>query len=327
MIYKNLGKTPLKVSRLCFGAMSFGYVTDESEAQKLVNRALDLGINFFDTAAAYTEGKSEQFLGKALAKVRDQVIISTKFGCRQEIGTGVNDRDSSKYHIMNAVETSLKRLQTDRIDLYLMHMPHHGMNLEETLEALDILVKQGKVLYIGCSNFPAWLLCRSLWISDVKKIASFRVLQANYNLIERGIEMETLPLCHNQGIGVMAYRGLCRGILAGAFLESGWDIIDEKGKVLLQKYQTGLKKLQEIAAQMGKSMAQVAIAWTLSNPIITCPIVGPTKIEELDELAEAVEIELTEEVRNELSISFNSAPFEEDLGVHSAWRTSFELLL
>lgn len=307
--------------------MSFGFVTDESDAQRLVHRALDLGINFFDTAAAYTDGQSELFLGKALSKVRNQVVISTKFGCRQENGSGVNDRDSSRYHIVNAVETSLKRLGTDRIDLYLMHMPHIGMNLEETLEALDTLVRQGKVLYIGCSNFPAWLLCRALWISDVNKLAKFRVIQSPYNLIERGIELETLPLCDDQGIGVMAYRGLCRGILAGSYLESGADSTDAKGAALAAKYAPGLKKLEKTAEQMGKTMAQIAIAWTLSHPVITCPIVGPTHENELNELAEAVEMEMPAEVRNSLSEAFGSDICEEDLGVHAAWRKTYGLLL
>ena len=284
MKYVNLGKTALKVSKLCFGAMSFGYVNDEDESERLVKHALDLGVNFFDTAAAYTDGKSEEYLGRALAGVRDQVVISTKFSCRQEIGTGVNDKDSSRYHIVRAVETSLRRLGTDRIDLYIMHMPHHGMNLEETLAALDDLVHQGKVLYIGCSNFPAWLLCKSLWISDVNKLASFVVLQSAYNLIERGIEVETLPLCHANGIGVMAYRGLCRGILAGSYLDSGIESTNDKGMAWVQRFSGALKELESFAKSNSKTMAQAAIAWTVSHPVVTCPIVGPTREQELDGL-------------------------------------------
>ena len=326
MQYVNLGKSPLLVSKLCFGSMSFGYVTDETEAEKLVNKALDLGVNFFDTAAAYTDGKSEEYLGKALARVRDQVVISSKFGCRQEIGDGINDKNSSRYHIVRAVETSLKRLGTDRIDLYIMHMPHNGMYLEETLSALDMLVRQGKVLYTGCSNFPAWLLCKSLWISDVKNLISFSVLQSVYNLIERGVEMETLPLCHSEGVGVMAYRGLCRGILAGNYLTAGGSF-DEKGAAFAQKCAHGLKKLEEFAKVHGKTMAQAAIAWTVSHPVITCPIVGPTKENELTELAEAVEWQLTPEDRDILSEAFGTEVAENDLGVHAPWRKSYELLL
>ena len=325
MNYINLGKSPLKVSKLCFGAMSFGYANDESESTQLVNRALDLGVNFFDTAAAYTDGKSEEYLGRALKNVRDQVVISTKFGCRQENGTGVNDRDSSRYHIIRAVETSLKRLGTDRIDLYIMHMPHNEMNLEETLSALDDLVHQGKVLYIGCSNFPAWLLCKSLWISDVKKLASFSVLQSVYNLIERGIEMEVLPLCHSEGVGVMAYRGLCRGILAGNYLDSGEEV-NSKAESLTEQYACGLTKLEELAERHNKSMAQTAIAWTMSHPAITCPIVGATRVNELDELAEAVEWQMSPEEWCALSDAFGTEMVENQIGVHAAWRTSFELL-
>ncbi len=327
MKYVNLGKTALKVSRLCFGAMSFGYVTDENEAERLVKHALDLGVNFFDTAAAYTEGKSEEYLGRALAGMRDQVVISTKFGCRQEIGTGVNDRDSSRYHIIRAVETSLRRLGTDRIDLYIVHMPHRGMNLQETLTALDDLVHQGKVLYIGCSNFPAWLLCKSLWISDVSKLASFVVVQSVYNLIERGIEVETLPLCHAHGIGVMAYRGLCRGILAGSYLDSGIESANDKGRAWAERFRGALKELDGYAKAHGRTMAQAAIAWTVSHPVVTCPIVGPTREEELDQLVEAVQWELDPQEREALSSAFGTEMTEYELGVHAPWRRSFELLL
>lgn len=327
MKYVNLGRSPLQVSKLCFGAMSFGYVNDESESERLVKHALGLGVNFFDTAVAYTEGKSEEYLGKALKGVRDQVVISTKFGCRQEIGEGINDRNSSRYHIMRAVETSLKRLGTDRIDLYIIHMPHDGMNLEETLTALDDLVRQGKVLYTGCSNFPAWLLCKSLWASDVRNLASFAVLQSVYNLIERGIEMEVLPLCHAEGIGVMAYRGLCRGILAGNYLDSGSEDANSRSDNFMQRYSDGLTKLKGLAESYGRSMAQTAISWTVSHPVITCPIVGATKEDELDELAEAVEWQLSPDEWCGLSSAFGTEMEENQIGVHASWRKSLDLLL
>ncbi len=327
MIYQNLGKSVLKVSKLCFGAMSFGYTTNCSDAELLVKRAMDLGVNFFDTAVAYTDGKSEEYLGKALKGVRDEVVISTKFGCRAEISDGVNDRDSSRYHIVRSIETSLKRLNTDRIDVYFIHMPHLRMNLDETLSALDMLVRQGKVLYIGCSNFPAWLTCKSLWVSDLRNLASFVCIQSVYNLIERGIEVETLPLCHAQGLGVMAYRGLCRGILAGNYLSSCNDACDAKAKDWLMRYSAGLEKLKMFSESHGRTCAQAALAWTLSHPSITCSIVGPTREEELDELVEATEWKLSSEERKELSDAFGTAMEENDLGVHSTWRTSYELLM
>lgn len=327
MRYTNLGRSPLKVSKLCFGAMSFGYVTDEQEAERLVRHALDLGINFFDTAAAYTDGKSEQYLGKALKGVRDQVVISTKFGCRVENGDGINDRNSSRYHIMQAVETSLKRMGTDHIDLYIIHMAHPGMDLEETLTAMDDLVHQGKVRYLGVSNFPAWLLCKSLWMSDINRLSSFRCLQSVYNLVERGIEVETLPLCDAEGLGVMAYRGLCRGLLAGQYLDVG----NSDGNAKLDRWAAQLRPsldtLKGFAESRGKQMAQAAIAWTTSHPTVTCAIVGPTKTRELDELAEAVEWQLDPVDRQMLADAFPTAMTEYDLGVHSAWRTSYDLLM
>jgi 1-deoxyxylulose-5-phosphate synthase len=327
MNYVNLGKSPLFVSKLCFGTMSFGYVNNQEESERLVKHALNLGVNFFDTAAAYTGGKSEEHLGKAVKGVRDQVVIATKFGCRQEIGNGINDKNSSRYHIMNAVETSLKRLGTDRIDLYMMHMPHEGMKLEETLRTLDDLVRQGKVLYIGCSNFPAWLLCKSLWISDVKNLISFGMVQSVYNLIERGIEMEVLPLCKAEGIGVMAYRGLCRGILAGSYLGSGLAEADKSAEELMQKCKAGLIELKKFSKLKGITMAQAAIAWSVSNPAITCPIVGATKEKELDELASAVDLQLTPEEWTHLSDAFGTEMKENQIGVHAPWRTNYKLLL
>jgi aryl-alcohol dehydrogenase-like predicted oxidoreductase len=287
---------------------------------------MDLGINFFDTAVAYTDGQSEEFLGRAVKRVRDQVILCTKFGSRQEIGTGINDRDSSRYHLVRALETSLRRLQTDYVDLYLLHMPHPGMNLEETLSALAGVVRQGKVLYVGCSNFPAWLLCKSLWISDVRGLCSFGTLQSAYNLIERGVELEILPLCHAEGIAFMAYRGLCRGILAGQYLESGGDA-DERALRLEHKHADGLQKLRDFAAATGRTAAQVAIAWLLAHPAVTCAVAGPTREEELEELSAAVDRELTADERDALSAAFPVMIEDDQIGVHAAWRTRLDLLL
>ncbi len=326
MTYAHLGRSPLKVSRLCFGTMSFGAVNDAGESERLVRRAIDLGVNFFDTAVAYTDGRSEEFLGRAVRSVRDQVVLCTKFGSREEIGKGVNDRDSSRYHIVRALETSLRRLQTDYIDIYLMHMPHAGMNLEETLSALDHLVRQGKVLYVGCSNFPAWLLCKARWVSDVRGLASFCVLQSVYNLIERGVELEVLPLCHSEGVGFMAYRGLCRGILAGEYLESGGEA-DVRAAALQRRHAAGLERLREFASASGRTPAAAAIAWLLAHPAVTCAVAGPTREEELEELCRAAEQPLAPEEREALSEAFPVALEDEQIGVHAGWRTRLDLLL
>ncbi len=325
MKYASLGRSPLKVSRFCFGAMSFGAVNDAAESERLVRRALDLGINFFDTAVAYTDGQSEEFLGRAIKPVRDQVVLCTKFGSRQEIGGGINDRDSSRYHLVRAIETSLRRLQTDYVDLYLVHMPHPRMNLEETLAALDLLVRQGKVLYVGCSNFPAWLLCKALWLSDVRGWCSFGTLQSAYNLIERGVELEILPLCQAEGIAFMAYRGLCRGILAGRYLESGGEA-DERAAHLQQKHSEGLQKLQEFATATGITPAQAAVAWLLAHPVVTCAVAGPTREAELEELSAAADLELTPDQQEVLSSAFPVSVEDDQIGVHAAWRTRLDLL-
>ena len=213
MDYVNLGRTGLKVSRICLGCLTFGGQADEKESMRIVDTALDAGINFFDTANVYTETLSERFLAKALKGRRDQAVIATKV--RGSMGPGVNDSGLSRKHIMDAVEGSLMRLETDYIDLYQVHSWDADTPLEETLRALDDLVRQGKVRYIGCSNFTGWQLTKSLWISDVKGLARFETVQPRYNLLLRGIEEELLPACLSQGVGVIPYNPIAAGLLTG----------------------------------------------------------------------------------------------------------------
>ena len=192
MDYVNLGRTGMEVSRICLGCLTFGGQADEKESLRIVDTAWDAGINFFDTANVYTDTLSETYLGKALKGRRDRAVIATKV--RGSMGPGVNDAGLSRKHIMDAVDASLMRLQTDYIDLYQVHSWDTDAPLEETLRALDDLVRQGKVRYIGCSNFSGWQLTKSLWISDLKGLARFETVQPRYNLLFRGIEEELLPV-------------------------------------------------------------------------------------------------------------------------------------
>ena len=325
MRFVNFGKTVLKVSELCVGTMSFGDKTDAAEAERVVKQALGLGVNFFDTANAYNDGKSEEYLGRAVANVRDQVVITTKVGSPRDTGVGPNAEGSSRYHIMRAVETSLKRLNTDRIDLYLIHMPHPAMSLEETLRALDDLVREGKVVYAGCSNFPAWLLCKSLWVSDVRRLISFAALQSAYNLIERGIEVEILPLCRSEGLAVMAYRPMCAGILAGKYTPGA--VPDSfPHRAWVERFGDALSKHAEFARSRGKTPLDCAIAWVRSHPAITCPIVGVEQAGELDDVVSAFDWDMSAPEREELAGYFGTEMIELQVGVHAGWRTSFDLL-
>ncbi|MDO8587005.1 MAG: aldo/keto reductase [Armatimonadota bacterium] len=325
MRYVNFGKSALKVSEFCLGTMSFGAGTDAAEADRIVKCALDMGVNFFDTANAYHDGASEEYLGRAIAGLRDQVIIATKAGSLLDAGEGINDQGSSRYHIVGAVETSLRRLNTDRIDIYLVHMPHPGMNLEETLRALDDLMRQGKILYAGCSNFPAWLLCKSLWVSDVRKLTSFICLQSVYNLIERGVEVEILPLCHAEGLAVMSYRPMCAGVLSGRY-SPGNIPEDYPNGAWVERFAGGIERLRQFAQNRGKTAAQAALAWVRSHPVVTCPIVGVERADELAGAIEAFDWHLTAAEREELAGYFGAEMTEHQIGVHAAWRTSYELI-
>ncbi|MBL7126859.1 MAG: aldo/keto reductase, partial [Dehalococcoidales bacterium] len=198
MKYRKLGKTGLKVSEICLGTMTFGNQIDEAESIKLIRWTIDAGINFIDTADMYVDGRTEEIVGKALKEVRQSVVLATKVGAWQS-GPDVNDIGLSRKHIMDAIEGSLRRLGTDYIDIYYTHMPDNTTPIEETLRALDDLIRQGKVRYIGCSNYLAWQLCKTLWVSDNKNLARFDCIQPPYNLITRGIEDELLSLCTSEG--------------------------------------------------------------------------------------------------------------------------------
>ena len=303
MEYRKLGRTGLKVSAICLGTMTYGSQVAEADAIKLIEQAMAAGVNFFDTADAYIQGKSEEVVGKALKKARESVVLATKVAHKS--GPAVTDSGLSRKHLMKGIEDSLRRLGTDYVDIYYMHFPDKDTPLEETLRALDDMVHQGKVRYIACSNFHAWKLCKALWVSDQRNLARFDCIQSPYNLLTRDIEYELLPLCASEGVGVTVYNPLAAGMLTGKydptkpptpgsrFLEKGyhdryWSDTNFKA----------ISSVAQIAGSNSRSMAQFALAWILNNPTITSAICSATSEKQLNENLGATEVKLsTEEVK------------------------------
>jgi len=289
MRYKNLGKTGTKVSELCLGTMIFGQQVDETTAVKIINRAVDLGINFIDTADVYAKGRSEEIVGNAIRGMRDDIVLATKV--RGRTGPDPNGEGLSRKHIMRNLETSLKRLGTDYIDLYQVHRVDPATPLKETMATLSDLVRSGKVRYIGCSNFPAWQLEKALRISEVQGVEAFATVQPRYNVVDRDIERELLPLCVEEGIGVIPYSPLAGGILTGKYHLGKPAPEGSRGQlrpVMVSRYlnprnQAILQVLEEVSSETGMSLSQISLAWLMANPAITSPIVGASKLEQLEE--------------------------------------------
>jgi len=299
MKYTNLGRTGLSVSRFCLGTMNFGPETPEENSFAIMDKALELGINFFDTANVYGwkrgEGITEQIIGRWLAqggKRREQIVLATKvFG---RMGGSPNDRGLSAYHIKRACEESLQRLQTDHIDLYQMHHVERETPWEEIWQAMEQLVREGKVLYVGSSNFAGWHIAQAQGEATARGFMGLVCEQSLYNLIDRTVEMELIPACREFGLGVIAWSPLKRGILGGAF---------EKPKVgrrsskhtqeLVTKYEMQLKDYEAFCKQKGEKPADVALAWLLKKPDLTAPIIGPRTVEQLEGSMRALEVKLT----------------------------------
>jgi aryl-alcohol dehydrogenase (NADP+) len=308
MNYVNLGSTGLKVSRICLGAMTYGskkwreWVLEEEESQPFIKRALELGINFFDTADMYSDGASEEVLGRALKKFgpsRDRLVIATKVF--NPMGDDPNQRGLSRKHIMHAIDDSLRRLGTDYVDLYQIHRFDYQTPIEETLEALHDVVKMGKALYIGASSMYAWQFAKMLYKSDEMGFTRFVTMQNHYNLIYREEEREMIPLCLEEGIGLLPWSPLARGFLAGnRKREDFGDTVRAKTDDYAQKmyYQPSdfdvVERLSEIAARHGISNARIALAWLLHQKGVTAPIVGASKMQHLDDAVASLEIHLDE---------------------------------
>lgn len=302
MEYRNLGACGVKVSPLCLGTMMFGGPTDEEESIRIMHRALDDGINFFDTADIYNAGKSEEVVGKAIAGRRDEVVLATK-GV-QAMGTGPNDRGASRYHLMNALDASLKRLAVDHVDLYYIHAPDYDTPIEETLRALDDMVRSGRVRYAACSNFRAWKLSEALWTSDKLDLNRFVCVQPLYNIVNRDIEVELLPLCQAHGIGVVSYSPLARGILTGKYRPGEpFPAGSRASRNDKRMQQAELREESFVAAQeitghcekKGVAPSQFALAWCLANPILTSIIIGPRTMEQYADNVAALNVAITAE--------------------------------
>jgi aryl-alcohol dehydrogenase-like predicted oxidoreductase len=316
MQYTNLGSTGLRVSRLCLGCMTYGspkwreWVLDEEQSRPFFRRALDAGINFFDTADLYSLGASEEVTGRALAEVkRDQVVIATKVF--NPMSDDPNDRGLSRKHIMHSIDASLKRLGTDYVDLYQIHRFDPGTPIEETLDALDAVVRAGKALYIGASSMWAWQFGRMLAASDRRGLARFVTMQNHFNLVYREEEREMMPLCRAEGIGLLPWSPLARGFLAGnRRVQDFGDTSRARTDSLAQQYYyqpsdfAVVEAVSRVAARRGVSNAQVALAWVLAQPGVTAPIIGASKLGQLDEAIAAIDLRLSGEEIAELGAPY-----------------------
>lgn len=305
MQYVSLGNSGLKVSRLCLGVMTYGspewrpWILTEEQGRPFIKHALEKGINFFDTADMYSLGKSEEILGRAIKDFagRDQVIVATKVFFR--MGPGPNDQGLSRKHIMDAIDASLKRLGTDYIDLYQIHRWDYHTPIEETLDALDDLVRAGKVRYIGASSMFAYQFAKALHISEMNGWARFVSMQNHYNLVYREEEREMTPLCKEEGIAILTWSPLARGFLTGSRKRGTQDATprdqsDQYAKELYYQesdYQI-VDRVVELAKKKGVKPAQVALAWLLHQDGVTAPIIGASKMEHLDDAIGALEVKL-----------------------------------
>ena len=314
---RSLGRSGVKVSPLCLGTMQFGWTADEKTSFEVLDAAYDAGINFIDTADIYSRwidgnpgGVAESIIGKWLRKnpeKRTQVILATKV--RGRMGEGPNDEGLSRKHIFSAVEQSLKRLGTDYIDLYQIHWPDESTPIEETLRALDDLIRDGRVLYIGCSNYPAWRLMESLWTSDRCRLTSFISLQPHYNLIHRDeFERELEDVCLNYGIGVIPYSPLAGGFLTGKYAGDQTPPEGSRGATSdrIQAYLmdphslSTLEIVKQIALERKKSPSQVALRWLISRPAVVSAIIGPRDLKQLEDNLGCLSVELADEDRQRL---------------------------
>jgi aryl-alcohol dehydrogenase (NADP+) len=313
MDYTRLGRTGLKVSRVCLGAMTYGdpnwrpWILSEEQGRPFIRRALELGINFFDTADMYSLGKSEEVLGRALKEFasRDAVVIATKVF--YPMSAGLNDRGLSRKHILASIDKSLARLGTDYVDLYQIHRWDPETPIEETLEALHDVVKAGKARYIGASTMMSWQFAKALYLADRHGWTRFASMQNHYNLVYREEEREMMPLCIEEGIGVIPWSPLARGFLAGnrrrgertASTREETDAYAHKLYYDDADYAVA-DRVADVAREKGVSPAQVALAWLLAQPGVTAPIVGATKMEHLEQAVKAVDVSLSDEERRRL---------------------------
>ena len=303
MEYRTFGRTGVKVTPLCLGCMNFGGPTGEEESIQIINRALDAGFNFIDTSNSYNAGGSEKIVGKALKEngKRDQVVLATKV--YNKAGEGPNDWGGSRYHLIKACEDSLRRLQTDHIDLYQLHRPVLDVPQDETLRAFDDLIQAGKVVYIGSSTFPAWMVMEAQATSEKYNLARYVSEQPPYNLVDRRIENELIPLAQKYNLAILPWSPLGGGILAGRY-ENGIPEDSRAGRwggtmrdrVTDQAVEVA-KQVGQIAKEHGLTSAQMALLWVKDQPGVTSPIIGPRTMQQLESFIPVMEMQLSDEDR------------------------------
>jgi aryl-alcohol dehydrogenase-like predicted oxidoreductase len=309
MEYAHLGRSGLSVSKLCLGTMNFGPMTEEPESHAIMDKALDLGINFFDTANVYGwvegEGITEKIIGRWFAKAgkRDKVVLATKvFG---RMGKWPNESRLSALHIRRACEDSLKRLQTDYIDVYQMHHIDRETPWEEIWQAMEVLVQQGKVLYVGSSNFAAWNIAQAQEIAKSRHFMGLISEQSLYNLNARMVELEVLPACREYGLGVIPWSPLAGGLLGGILQKITQGRRASKDmQAEIDKSKTKIEVYEKFCADLGEKPADVALAWLLANPLVTAPIIGPRTMDQLTTSLRAMEIKLSKESMDRLDTIF-----------------------
>ncbi len=311
MKHVNLGRTGLPVSRLCLGTMTFGLQCDEAESFAILDRAAEAGITFLDTADVYPlggsgpeVGRTEEIVGRWLQGKRDDFIVATK--CVGPMSDRRWDRGASRKHVRDAIDASLRRLGTDHIDLYQLHSPDPRTPIEETLGALDDAVRQGKVGYIGCSNFPAWQLALAIGKSEAKGLARFDCIQPRYNLLYRRNELELFPLCEQEGIGVIPYNPIAGGLLSGKHrpgtaTEGTRFTLGTAGERYQERYWHDdrfetVESLKFLAEEAGMPLVTMAVAWTLAQPAVTAPIIGASRPDQLDASIAALEVTLDQDL-------------------------------
>ncbi len=300
MTYRILGRSGVKVSRLCFGTMTFGGDADETTSAALFARCRDAGINFFDTADAYTYGRSEEILGRLMKDCRDELVVATKFSSSTRKGD-VNAAGGARRHIREAVEGSLRRLGTDRIDLYYVHFPDPDTPLDETIRALDDLVRQGKVLYLGISNFAAWQVATALGMSARQGLARFECVQPMYSLVKRQAEVELLPLAQHEGLAVCPYNAIGGGVLSGKYAGEGprqARLLDNpryKARYAQEWLPDAVARFVAYARAHGHHPVSLAVTWVSAHPAVTAPLVGARTVAQLEDSLRSMEIRLTHE--------------------------------
>jgi aryl-alcohol dehydrogenase-like predicted oxidoreductase len=302
--YRVLGRTGVRVSPLCLGAMNFGGGTDEAGSIRIIHAALAAGINFIDTANSYNAGLSETIVGKALTGRRDRVVLATK--AHNRVGDGPNDQGNSRLHLLKACDDSLRRLRTDYLDLYQMHRASPEIPIDETLGALTDLVRAGKVRYIGCSTHPAWMVMEALAASERLGFARYASESPPYNLLDRRIENELVPLAQRHGLAILPWAPLAQGVLAGRYPDADERPPDSRAgrlpgsiysaRVTARGIEAG-RRFAPLARQAGRTSGQAALLWCKDQPAVTAPIIGPRTVEQLEELLPVLEMTLTDDER------------------------------